>query len=81
MTEFIIGVSNQKNDEIFAKAEGEIRGKVNEFNMDLEVAYKKLIGVLDRYDEQFPKKSTYILRTALLRASHKEKTGFLKLKD
>lgn len=79
VSEFVSGVENKRNEEILAAATysmklNAMRFLINGEAKDLNTAYKKLVGVLDRYDKTDPK-GTYILRTALLKASHADGVG------
>lgn len=79
ISEFVSGVENKRNEEILAAATNSMRLNAMRFLLngeakDLNTANKKLVGVLDRYDKTDPK-GTYILRTALLKASHAAGVG------
>lgn len=79
----------QQNKEILTSVTDSLKTQAHELVdngkvTDLAMAYKKLVGSVDKYDEQSkrqfletgdPPKSTYALRTAILKASHSEGVG------
>jgi hypothetical protein len=75
-------ILNDMKEQLRAKAEDLVN---KDEAQDLLAAYKKLVGIIDRYDDmvtnrQFKEQgtspiSTYALRTALLKASHADGTG------